>query len=205
VKFNKNPLALVLLVFGAYILISYFETKINYKLFDQIISAFKINGKQVEICRTTHNKSYNDLIRCTKLPLNAEICFLDDNFFPEMSHDNVYYINIKPYVHDLPFDEIINRFKNSQIGDKLIKDKGKFTPTIMNNFKLYNFDYSIKNEHEYDVDKILSKQILTHLHSFFNTSLLKNKNRTNRNRTNKNRTNRNKQNHKNKTMKAKYL
>ena len=33
---------------------SYFETKLNYKLFDQIIKAFKIRGKQVEICRTSH-------------------------------------------------------------------------------------------------------------------------------------------------------
>ena len=49
-------------------IISYFESKINYKLFDQIISAFKINGKQLEFCRTTHDKTYHDLIKCTKMP-----------------------------------------------------------------------------------------------------------------------------------------
>jgi hypothetical protein len=42
-------------------IVSYFETKLGgYKLFDQIISAFKINGKQIEFCRTTNNKTYKD-------------------------------------------------------------------------------------------------------------------------------------------------
>jgi hypothetical protein len=38
----------------------YFEYKIHTKLFEQIICAFKVNGKQVEICRTTHDKTYKD-------------------------------------------------------------------------------------------------------------------------------------------------
>jgi hypothetical protein len=79
-------------------IINYFEKKINYKLIDQIIAAFKINGKQIEMCRTTHDKTHKDLIRCTKIPDNAEICYLDDVYYPEMSHKNVYYINIKPYI-----------------------------------------------------------------------------------------------------------
>ena len=87
-------------------IISYFERKINFKLVDQIIAAFKINGKRVEICRTTQNKTHKDLIKCTKIPADAEICFMDDYFYPEMANDNIYYINIKPYYHDLKFEEI---------------------------------------------------------------------------------------------------
>ena len=49
----------------AHYIMSYFESKIKYKLVDQVIAAFKINGKQVEICRTTYNKTHKDLIRCT--------------------------------------------------------------------------------------------------------------------------------------------
>ena len=30
----------------------YFEDKLNYKLFDQIIAAFKVKGKRIEMCRT---------------------------------------------------------------------------------------------------------------------------------------------------------
>ena len=76
----------------------YFDKKLGYSVFDNIIAAYKINGKQIEMCRTTHDKTHKDLIRCTKIPLNAEICYLDDVYYPEMSHKNVYYINIKPPV-----------------------------------------------------------------------------------------------------------
>ena len=146
----------------------YFEEKINYKLFDQIIVAFKINGKQIEMCRTTHDKTHKDLIRCTKIPLNAEICYLDDVFYPEMSHKNVYYINIKPYIHDLEFDVLVDRFLKCDIGKKLIKNNDNFKKQMMKDFTLFNFELLEKNNEEYEVDKILSKQILTHLQDFFN-------------------------------------
>jgi SAM-dependent methyltransferase len=107
-------------------IISYFESKIKHKLIDQLIAAFKINGKQVEICRTTHSKTHKDLIRCTKIPPNAEICFLDDTFYSEMANENIYYINIKPYYYDLPFDIMLNRFKNSNCGKRIIKDDTNF-------------------------------------------------------------------------------
>jgi len=179
-------------------IISYFESKINYKLFDQIIAAFKVNGKKIEIHRTSHEKSYNDLIRCTQIPLDAEICFLDDNYFPEMAHKNVYYINIKPYYHDLRFETMIQRLLISNLGKKLITEKGNnidFMNTMMREFKRYNFTVINKDEVENEVDKILSKEILTHLQEFFNKSL-KNKSRYNR-------TKRNNGNKRNKTMKFK--
>ena len=141
--------------------LKYFEDKINYKLFDQIIAAFKINGKQIEMCRTTHDKTHKDLIRCTKIPDNAEICYLDDVYYPEMSHKNVYYINIKPYIYDLEFDILIDRFIKSPLRTSLIKDIDidNFKAQMMKNIKLFNFE---------TLDKILSKQILSHLHDFFN-------------------------------------
>jgi hypothetical protein len=181
----------------AHQIISYFESKINYKLFDQIIAAFKINGKKIEISRTSHDKSHDDLIKCTQIPLNAEICFLDDNYFPEMAHKNVYYINIKPYVHDLKFETMIMRFLSSNLGKKLIeKDETlKFMTSMMSEFKRFNFIVKNKDEDEYEIDKILSKEILTHLHEFFNKSL---KNKSKFNRTKKNNGNK-----RNKTMKQK--
>ena len=150
-------------------IISYFETKINYKLFDQIISAFKINGKQLEICRTTHDKTYHDLIKCTKIPMNAEVCFLDDNYYPEMSNKKVFYINIKPYVHDLDFEVMLSRFINSP-NNKVITNKVDFKVHMNNYFKEYYFDIVEKSEEENNIDKILSKQILIHLQEFFNKS-----------------------------------
>ena len=172
-------------------IINYFEKKINYKLIDQIIAAFKINGKRVEICRTTHNKTHNDLIKCTKISSDAEICFIDDFFYPEMTHDNIYYINIKPYYHDLEFNEMLLRFKNSEIGKKIIGDELDFEDLMNKHIKLYNFVVIKKDEKEYDVDKILGKHIITHLQIFFNNSK-------------KNKTIKNRGNRKNKTYKNKF-
>ena len=163
-------------------ILSYFENKINYKLIDQIIAAFKINGKRVEICRTTCNKTHKDLIRCTKIPIDAEICFMDDCFYPDMTHENIYYINIKPYYYDLSFEDLLNRFKNSEIGKKIIENDKDFDKLMMENISLYNYKCLDKNKDEYEIDKILGKHIISHLQIFFNRST---KNKTIKNRINK--------------------
>ena len=152
----------------------YFESKIRYELFDQIIAAFKVSGKRIEICRTSHDKSYHDLIKCTKLPLHAEICFIDDNYFPDMHNKNVYYINLKPYVYDINFEKMIDIFLNSEIGNRLIAVEkfNEFEKFMKNEFTLYNYTLIKKNEEEYKVDCIISKQILIHLKDFFENSLM---------------------------------
>lgn len=171
----------------AHHIINYFENKINYKLFDQIIAAFKVNGKRVELCRTTHDKTHKDFIKCTKLPLNAEICFLDDAIHSEMINDNIYYINLKPYYYDLKFNEMILKFKNSDCGKKIIINHENFDTIMLNEFKRYNYTCLDKNLDEYEVDKILGKQIMTHLQEFFYKSL---KNKTRKNLIRKNKTKR---------------
>jgi len=44
----------------------YFNHKLKYELFDKVIAAFKVNGEQIELCRTTHNKTYSNFIKYTK-------------------------------------------------------------------------------------------------------------------------------------------
>jgi len=174
-------------------IINYFEKKINYKLIDQIIAAFKINGKTIEICRTTHNKTHKDLIRCTKIPLNAEICFLDDTFYPEMANDNIYYINVKPYYYDLNFNYMIKTLKESNFGKKIKDNEDIFNKKMMKIIKLYKYDYIDKDSKEYEIDKIIGKQIINHLEDFFNNSKknksLKNTKNTKNNKTKKNKIN----------------
>jgi hypothetical protein len=154
-------------------IISYFEEKIKSKLFDQIISAFKVNGKRLEICRTTHDKTFHDLIKCSKIPVNAEICYMDDTYFPEMSNKNVYYIHVKPYVHDLSFEEMIKRFEKSKYGSKF--DKNDFSNTMMKLMNNYQFTFIQKTKEETELDKVVSKEIMIHLQYFFNHSISKNK------------------------------
>ena len=156
-------------------ILSYFETKINSKLFDQTIRAFKINGKQVEMNRTTHDKTYADLVRCTQIPNNAQICFLDDIYHPEMVHDNVYYINLKPYIHDLPLDVLVSRFMNSKIGQMLINkldktDQSDIANRLLSELEKYSYTYNEKTQEETEIDEILGKEIMTHLKFFFNQS-----------------------------------
>jgi hypothetical protein len=152
-------------------IIKYFEKKLNYKLIDQLIAAFKVNGKTVEICRTTHTKTHKDLIKCTKIPATAEICFLDDTFYPEMANDNIYYINVKPYYYDLKMADMIQKFKESAVGQKILDDTtidADFEENMLEHIKLYEYEYINKDSNEYEIDKILGKQIIAHLHHFFN-------------------------------------
>jgi hypothetical protein len=107
-----------------------------------------------------------------------------------MINDNIYYINIKPYYHDLKFEEMLDRFKKSEIAKKLIGNDTDFEDEIMDNIKLYKYMIIEKNDKEYEVDKIVGKYVISHLQNFFNRSL---KNRTIKNRGNrKNRTFKNK-------------
>ena len=69
------------------LIMQYFNFKIggNGKpLFDQVISAFKIGNTSIELGRTSHEKTYSDLICCTMLPKNTEVCFIDDTEFIQM-------------------------------------------------------------------------------------------------------------------------
>lgn len=153
----------------------YFETKIKYNLFDQIICAFKINGKQVELCRTTHNKTHKDFIKCSKIPQNTQICFIDDTYYPEMHKDDVYYIKIKPYTYSLGEDAIIDRLKKSTFFDKWFRsdininiERECLLQLQFLKERLRNLQYKSKSMKEYEIDKIITKQIMNHIELFFN-------------------------------------
>jgi hypothetical protein len=175
----------------------YFENEINYPLFDQIISAFKQNGKIIEICRTTTSKTHKDLIKCTKIPKNTEICFIDDSFYPEMTNDNIYYIIIKPYYYDLKIETMIERLINSKILNDFIIDINEFQDNMMTNYKKYNYMFIFKTNEEYEIDKILGRQIMTHLEFFFSKQHDSDKineqklNKTKKNKVSKNKTKKN--------------
>jgi len=163
-------------------IIKYFEKKINYKLFDQIIAAFKVQGKKVELCRTTHMKTHSDLIKCTKIPNETQICFIDDVYHPDMKNDKIYYINVKPYIHDLDFNEMITRFLKSNVLNDHKEDVICKT-FILQIMKKYNYIFIEKTNEAQNIDKIISKKILEHLRTFF---LMKNIDQhTNNNKTKK--------------------
>jgi len=145
----------------------YFETKLQSKIFEQIISAFKVDGKIVEVNRTTHDKTIDDFFRCTKLPKDIEICFVDDLFHPKMEDDNVYYIHVKGYKHYLPSSVIIKRFLNSNLSKDIKNnhtEREKFTNYMMSRL---NYNISEKDVDDQEIDVIISKKMLEHMKSFF--------------------------------------
>jgi hypothetical protein len=142
---------------------NYFECKMQTPIFDRIVAAFKVNGKQIEVCRTSHNKKHDDLIKCTKIPANSQICFIDDVYHEEMINDNVYYINVKPYVYDLPYEVLVERY----IKHHPEIDTTKFNRHAMSHLARYNHENIEKNLLEYEIDKIITKQIMQHIKTFF--------------------------------------
>lgn len=170
-------------------IIKYFEMKLNYKLFDQIIGAYKINDNQIEMCRTTYSKTHEDLLKCTKLSKNTEICFLDDLYHEGMDNENIYYINVKPYKHDINYTEIINRIINS---NKInIDNENFFREKISKILNKYHYKTRFKDMKEQYLDNIISKRIMYLLKDFFkenNKNYKNNKNKTRNNKIKKNKT-----------------
>ena len=145
----------------------YFNWKIKYPLFVNIIGAYKVDNNQIEMCRTSHSKKYSDLLKCTNLPPNTQVCFLDDQYHPHMEHSNVEYINSRPYVYELTFNEMALRYYKRK-GMKGVKNV--FVGNIVEHMNQYNFNPHIKLRQEQIIDKIISKKILEYLKIFFKNS-----------------------------------
>ena len=149
----------------------FFEKKINYKLFDKIIGAYKIDGVQVEPERTSHEKSVEDFFQITKLPKDTKICFLDDQYHHLMDYNNVYYIHVRPYTYNIPFNILVARYYDSQnIDQKNIIDRNSFINKIVSQMKKYNLKIDNRNESkELNTQKSIGNDILNHLNKFFKT------------------------------------
>lgn len=144
----------------------YLEEKIGEHIFDRVIAAYKVNGKQIEMCRTTHNKTYNDFLKCSKVSKYAKICFIDDQKHEKMIHKNITYLHIPVYKFGYSFMNMINIFTSS--------------------FKEYNTDqfklYMLKCLKQYECgpyrrnitkyDKEVTKDLIAHLQEFIRNPTL---------------------------------
>jgi hypothetical protein len=148
------------------------ESKLGEPLFDQIVAAFKVNGQIIEVGRTTNDKTYDDLLRCTKLPSNVEVCFLDDQLHAKMEHARVYYINVKPYVHHLSAETMLNRFLQTPALRSTMRplpsiSNSTLSDQILNFMRKFSGNHAPKHPLEQEVDAIISKKIMEHLKTFF--------------------------------------
>jgi len=144
----------------------YFEDTITFNLFDNVVNAFKINGKQIELERTSNQKKVTDLTTCCKLPDNVDICYLDNTHFSEMIHPKVYYIYIKSYIYNIPLNIIIDRFmKNKVLSNFPYTNEVKYRLTEY--IKQRSPPFMVKTYSEYLIDKIISKKIIMYIKNFF--------------------------------------
>ena len=152
-------------------------------LFDQIIHAFKIDGIRIETNRSSHAKSFCDLIKCTVLPKTAEFCFVDNTYFPKMVHGRVFYIQPKSYFHALSLGEIVGRFVRSDLGQRMVDCGSK--PVTWWETELIelcirggcNIEPMIKTRAEHEMDIQVSKKMMYHIKEFFYLSLRRPKTR----------------------------
>lgn len=125
------------------LIILYLDHKLGVSIgspswFSPPVCAFKIGNRIIEPRRTTHNKTYNDLVKCITLPSNIEICFLDNTLHSEMRHKKVFYIHPPSYLHEMSKKEILDRFKTSEIAkvlfpsDKIMNPASLMTLPILN-------------------------------------------------------------------------
>tara|TARA_Y100000591_G_scaffold263577_1_gene236733 strand:+ start:1131 stop:2027 length:897 start_codon:yes stop_codon:yes gene_type:complete len=103
----------------------FIENKIGGKVFDKVITAWKVDGVIYEKCRSTNEKTYKDILNCGKFSKNTKIFFVDDTMHPKMKHNNVEYYYIEDYKFGYSVDNMVFKFLNSKICNKL-SSKSKF-------------------------------------------------------------------------------
>ncbi len=167
------------------------DTAIIPPLFDRLIGGYKPNQQSSNDGfpqRTTKDKTMNDLIYCSRLPDNIDVCFLDDLYHSKMTDERVYYIKLQPYYSYISFETFVVRFLNSllfrDVFDKI--DVPSITPTMTSTVKkqilsieLHDMFIKYANVMNYDartiqkkinpreIDEIISKYILYHIQQFF--------------------------------------
>ena len=143
----------------------YIEKKINFKLFDSVISAYRPHEKTN--FRTTHEKTFKDLIRSINCSEESEILFFDDVYHENMKHDKLTYTKLIPYRYAVEhkkmiYDYIISK-KNKIIYDSDIipfkKIMLKFLNSGPDKYRIYNTPrYINKEQHKLIIKKV--KQFL---------------------------------------------
>ena len=161
---NNGPKSWVIMIQN------YFHYKLKYQLFDKIIGAFKVRGQIVEVRRTSHEKSMKDLINCTKLPYNSQICFLDDQNHNEMYNENVLYIKLKPYTHNINYITMASKtYDKLNVYFPKNKTKEDFINYIASNTQNYKLDYLHKSKVEYNIETIYTNVLIKKIDAFFNS------------------------------------
>lgn len=150
---------------------NYFNFKSGFELFDRVIGAFRRpGGELVEVKRTSHDKTYGDLVRCTNLEGNFEVFFVDDRAHPGMHASNVYVIEVKPYERHIPQSVFIRRFMRSPLFHSLgfSGREREFQAMLEAQVRSDRHDTTpIYTNDEHEVDLVVGDTILEKIKWFF--------------------------------------
>ena len=166
----------------AQLIVKYFNHKLKYKLFDTVIPAYKVEGKQVAKCRTSHEKKYSDLLDCLTLPKGTPVCFIDDQEHNQMMKDDVDYILLKPYDYSMPFKRLVEILTESGLAKHFDVDSETTKQKIKEFLEEYILDINMKSKQDLEIDKIVTKRLYSHIQHYIKQHFGKH-NRTRRNKT----------------------
>lgn len=150
----------------AHMIQTYFETKLQYPLFDQIVGAYKVNDTLNEPCRTSHDKKYTDFLQCTELSEPIDICFVDDLLHKEMLHPNVFYIKVNPFECHMSKTGWVDRFLQSPYGQRTIRNPLHFKRLFMEKIPLIHG--MTKTAESFQLDIITGKRTFQFIQQFLN-------------------------------------
>jgi hypothetical protein len=143
---------------------NYLEKKIKSPIFDRIIT--KYDRHSVINCRTTHHKTHADLLKCTALPKNAAVLFLDDQYHELMNGKNITYLYLNPYNFSIPPQKMISIFLHAPIGKFIPKqEQARFTD-YMKKMLVMDTDYKVKKNTISRRDRDEKTKILTTIKKF---------------------------------------
>ena len=166
----------------AQLIIDYFNHKLKYKLFDTIIPAYKVDGKQISKCRTGHEKKYDDLLNCLKLPKGTPVCFIDDQQHHQMMKDDVYYILLKQYEISITFGNLLEKLKESGLAKFFDVESDTNMQKMKEFLEEYSLDIKTRSKRQLNIDKIITKKLYNHIQTYLKENLKKH-NKTRQNKT----------------------
>lgn len=155
-----------------YLIIQYIQHKVGYKIFDNIVLAFKMHGRVQQMGRTTNDKKIEDFVACCRLPQSVEICYFDNSEYSGMVAENVYYLKVRAYYHPFTENSIVQRITNRPVLNRVLCAANKrqiqtFTQFFIKNLHRKGYHFADKSFLDYEMDKVISKRIRTHLTDFF--------------------------------------
>ena len=182
------------------LILKYIEKKIDHEnFFDKVIGAWKVKGEEKprEECRTSYDKSYDDLTKCYSMLKEYKICFLDDVIHHKMKHKRVDYLHLKAYRHEISYDTIVDTLMGSAKFKEYIKKRSEFLE--------YLKEYLNKDFFEYKhVNKLTEKKYAkTRLYRIINNFVTNKKMKTRKRKKKNKETNKRKRNKKRNLKKTK--